>query len=303
MPIVLRRFLHTIRRTTRRSVVVLLGVFTVALLIWGVYLRFALGYKWADWTGLENKTVWDWMELFLIPIALALAAYWLNSQDKRIDREIANENRQAQILQAYLDYIGELIFQRELIDLLPQAEQADVSPVVKVAKAKTVLALRQLNRERREAVFRFLKDTGLYGHMFVKVDLENADLQVAQLYDVDLRNTNLAHANLSCAQLRRANMMNTHLPLADLSYANFSNARMQKAYLYKANLEGAFLREANLEEATLEEANLVNADLRQASLNKANLRHAILIGAKLDGTSMDEADLTGAIMPNGKVHD
>ncbi|MFN8403346.1 MAG: hypothetical protein U0V48_07300 [Anaerolineales bacterium] len=127
-----------------------------------------------DWTGFKGKTLWDWMELFLIPIALAITAYWLNSQDKRIDREVAKENRQEQTLQSYLDYVSELIFEQKLIDCLPESE---MSPVVKVAKAKTILALRQLNFERREAIFRFLKRYGA-----IRVHVCQSQLRVLQIY-------------------------------------------------------------------------------------------------------------------------
>ena len=68
---------------------------------------------------------------------------------------------------------------------------------------------------------------------------------------------------------------------ADLRYANLRGANLRGADLYGADLRGAALRGANLRGANLRGANLYGADLRGADLYGVDLYGAALRGAKL----------------------
>ena len=46
---------------------------------------------WPDITGFDGKTVWDLLDLFIIPVALALVVYWLNRHSRK--RELQAERR------------------------------------------------------------------------------------------------------------------------------------------------------------------------------------------------------------------
>jgi uncharacterized protein YjbI with pentapeptide repeats len=80
----------------------------------------------------------------------------------------------------------------------------------------------------------------------IKITLEKAVSERADLYKADLINAYLEDANLINADLRDANLRN-------------------------ANLRGAYLEDANLRNANLRGAYLEDADLRNANLYKANL--------------------------------
>src|SRR5690554_4001579 len=45
-------------------------------------------------TGFEPKTLWDWMDLLLVPLVLAIGGWWLNKSQQRTEREEAAKNRQ-----------------------------------------------------------------------------------------------------------------------------------------------------------------------------------------------------------------
>jgi len=99
-----------------------------------------------------------------------------------------------------------------------------------------------------------------------RADLEDANLEGADLRDADLRGANLRGADLRDANLRGAN-----LQYADLRDANLRGANLQYAELRVTDLEGAELRGANLRGA-----NLQYADLRDANLRGANLDYTCL---------------------------
>jgi len=93
----------------------------------------------------------------------------------------------------------------------------------------------------------------------LKIALEIAVQNRADLRSADLRYANLRSANLSSANLRSANLRSADLHSADLSYANLRSADLRYANLRSANLSSANLRSANLRSADLRSANLSSA--------------------------------------------
>lgn len=103
-------------------------------------------------------------------------------------------------------------------------------------------------------------------------NLNEANLQEAQLYGA-----NLIYAQLSSANLYKASLDHADLGWANLAKANLAEAKMKRANLSRANLANANLKGADLEYATLNEANLSGTDLSEA----------ILKDVKIDGIIYD----------------
>ncbi len=110
-------------------------------------------FHWA-WTGF-NKTLWDWMQLLLIPVALALVAIWFNRNERKNEQEIASDNRQEAALRAYLDRLSELLMKEGLRASKPGDE------VRTAARARTLTILRQLDAFRKADVIKFLYESNL----------------------------------------------------------------------------------------------------------------------------------------------
>ncbi len=141
-----------------------------------------------------------------------------------------------------------------------------------------------------------------------RADLEDANLEGADLRDADLQYANLEDADLRGANLRGANLQYADLRDADLRGANLRGANLRDADLRGANLEGADLRGANLQYADLEGADLQRADLRDADLRSADLRSADLRvtdlrGADLRGANLRVTDLEGANLRGADLRD
>ena len=99
---------------------------------------------------------------------------------------------------------------------------------------------------------------------FVKLNLENKNLQSSILTDAKLNESNLLGVNLSGSDMAYA-----EIRASDLSYAN---------------LEGARLIGANLKKTDLRYANLKDADLSYADLSGALLAGANTINTRFDNT-------------------
>jgi hypothetical protein len=167
------------RPPTRNKIVVaaggVLGLATLLIVIVGGYL-----YQW-EWSGLTEpkRTLWDWLDLLIVPVVLALGGYlFTRSENQRtqdvaerqrrvdreiadqrteIDRELADQRRQDDLLQAYLDQMGELVTDKDRP--LHRAQMGDRLSML--ARARTLSVLNILKGGRKVSVLLFLYESGL----------------------------------------------------------------------------------------------------------------------------------------------
>ncbi|GCE14581.1 pentapeptide repeat-containing protein [Tengunoibacter tsumagoiensis] len=286
----------------------------VGLFMWGIS-RFG----W-DWTGFTDytppnsqyqrgKTLWDWLQLLIVPAILAAGAgfftWWSARTERQIaqrrydqeqkiadqryeqDQELALGKQREDLLQAYLDRMAELLLEKRLRD------SKDDDEVRKVARTRTISTLVQLDGKRARTIFVFLREAQLTEKSNPIISFAGADLRNAKWSEVNLSGADLSGADLSGADLIGANLIGANLSEADLCGTSFSAADLTRANLSGADLSGADLIWADLSEANLSEANLSEANLSEADLSKANLSKADLSEANLS-----KADLSGANLSN-----
>jgi uncharacterized protein YjbI with pentapeptide repeats len=271
--------------------------------------------KWPDWLGFAertykqadgevvqpSKTVWDWLQLLIVPAVLAGAVTIYNQaqtdQANRRQAVQAAQNlrqgavaNQDSIFQTYLSQMSSLMVAKDW-------SKRD-SSARRVGRVLTLGFLSALDRARKGEVLQFLFHAQLLGNPAEftgsppgppLISLANADLRGADLTAATLEQANLTSADLTGADLKSANLRDSNLNGAFLERANLSHAILNDM----ANLSGADLTDANLTDASLSTANLENA-----ILNGANLSGAQLGGATLSGADLSGADLTGAIGAN-----
>jgi uncharacterized protein YjbI with pentapeptide repeats len=271
------------------------------------------------WTRRElgGKTVWDWLQLLIVPIMLSLitvAFTWQQGvrqqrfENSRAEqaRKIEEQRAQHATLQSYLDQMGTLLLDRGL-------DGADEdSDVRRLARARTLVVLDALGSGRQNKVFRFLSETELIqagtGDRPPIISLKYASLRGFELQGKQLlENTDLTQAKLSGADLSEA-----HLEATDLSGAHLEDANLGGARLAGASLSGAYLRDADLGGADLSGADLTDADGRFES--GARMKGADLSGADLSGADLTKAEVTrdqlqkaaslrGATLPDGSQYE
>lgn len=306
-----------------------------------------IGY-WFDWTGFNGydkvttahtisgpnagtafkteeyqpgKTLWDWLQLLIIPAVLAVAALLFNHSTTRTEQKIALDRQRGDLLQIYLDRMSDLLLKEGL-------GSPGVKPEVRnMAKVRTITILFQLDVRRIGYVFSFLRQSGLMDSKsndsivsligadlnninFSQASLNQSNFSGADLTGADFSQASLILANLSNAYLSKAYLSNADLGYTNLREVNFSRANLSRANLKCTNLDGALLSEANLSYTNLSQANLngailfqanlagadlTGAHLRGAELSEANFTRAILTGAELSESDLDGVDLTGAI--------
>lgn len=222
------------------------------------------------------KTLWDWMDLLIVSLALGVGVFLLNSSQRRSEQAIARDRQRQTTLEAYFDRMTALILENDL------GKKKVKKGVNSIARTRTLAVLRSLDAERVGAVFRFLDDADLK---------EVVSLAKANLREVNWEGADLSSANLSGAYLNGAILEKVNLSGADLEKADLSGANVEQAVLSSANLRGV-----NLKRVNLKRANLSGADLERAVLNEANLEQAVLRAANLRGAYLSEASLTKATL-------
>lgn len=330
----------------------IIGIIAAVVLGIGLVVVISLGYwfNW-DWTGLNGgystititrtpngtitvkelllaKTLWDWMQLLIIPIALGIGGFWLNKvqkdreqrttdQQAALERELTRDNQREAALQSYVDKMSELLLHGQLRGSMPDGE------VRKIARVRTLTVLPRLDPLRKRSVLQFLQESSLIDKGKRIVDLGGAFLNGADLFEIDLSSADLSRADLSRADLRGGNLREADLTEAVLTEALLTGAILTQATLTEAQLMAAALQGADLTEATLARTYLIAATLQGAILTKATLTKAYLRGANLMEADLTDADLTdadltgatitreqwekakllqGATLPDGSIH-
>ncbi len=286
----------------------------VALLCYVIYNGFT--YGWPDWTGFgpyipvqppmegyeREKTLWDWLQLLVIPVILAVVGFVFNRtqqtnaekaarQRDETERKIAEQRAQDAVLETYLDPMAELLVDKGLHELQPGDE------VRNIARIRTLTALRRLDGDYNQILIQFLRDADLIGGPSEQ-GKPIIDMRYADLHGADLCGTKLNRVDLREADLRGAILSG-----ADLPFAGLYRADLQGAELFGSNLFGGNLQEANLQEAKLEGARLGGAELPRANLQRAALPGAILQRANLFGAILQQAILNGASLREVNLQD
>src|SRR5437868_5819370 len=95
------------------AIVITLSLVLLLVLIVVIVLTYIFN---VDVPGLRGKTLWDWLQLLIIPAVLAIGGYLFNftmtrteqeatKQRDQTERDIASDNQREAALQAYIDKI------------------------------------------------------------------------------------------------------------------------------------------------------------------------------------------------------
>ena len=333
----------------RLPVKIALAILVLASIGYGVYLAYFL-----DQFGFGNyqspkipegviferaKTIWDWLNLLIIPLILTFGAILINNsaqkninlreeerarlekeqieQRENFERWVKYDNAREQALQQYLAAMQELILENEL------RETTQANPVHEIARALTLDILRRLDGERKRLVLDFLYQTGLIYKSNPYVSLIAASFgmnptplispntpirQKADYFDdvtraANLQQIYLINANLIGAVFCDVVFVNANLKGADFTDANLENANLSGADLKDAIFVRAKLISSKFIAARVENVNFQDSDLNNSSMNEANLQGANFQNADLRHVEFQHASLRGADFRNANLAD
>jgi hypothetical protein len=233
-------------------IIVLLLILIIVCLGFLVYE----GYH-QPWTGFAAYTngkgelipprkLWDWLDLLIVPLFLALAAWFLDSSRKASEARVELDRQRHKILDDYLTCMTGMLLKEPRLD-------GSGSAARDIARIRTLTAVRALDGGRKAQLLQFLFESRLINKN-PAVQLTGADFSRADLDEAVLRG-----AELRGVYFGEASFKNANLDDADLRGSDFS-----KADLTGASLDRTDLTQANLTEAKVCDGALANAITDQA---------------------------------------
>lgn len=267
----------------KRYVAILIIIVLFLMVVIFIFVGYLLNWIW---TGFIQKTLWDWMQLLIIPVVLSIGGLLFSRRQQLNEQQRNEETQQEAMLQSYIDRMSKLISKLIIDNNLGDSNSS--AAIRSIARALTMATAKRLNPQRKAFLIQFLHESGLIRNNKDGgiVDMTGVDLTKAELILVDLSNVDLRGANLREAVLHKVN----------LSHANLEKVCFCKAILSGSNFKAANLCKAHLERADLRYAKMSNANLTQMNAKKADLRHAVINNADFCNT-----DLTGASLSHANL--
>jgi hypothetical protein len=257
------------------------------------------------------KFVWDWLQLIIVPLVLAIGGIVYGSQQEQLQQRHADDQYNLTVLTNYEDQVINVVGTYHMLSVLSQSPEG-VAPaptpdadyqaggevlnnIVGEAFGNATLNVPgRLDQSKKGTFLQFLAFLGLLqepqeGGPVVKVagsDLRGARLPNAILRGTDLEGIILTHADLKGANLANAQLNGGHFEGADLTRADLQGTMLDQAHFNLAHLDFACLR--RIQSAT-------NTDFTGAYLHGA-----ILPGMhfKDPGETFGGTNITGAYATN-----
>jgi uncharacterized protein YjbI with pentapeptide repeats len=203
------------------------------------------------WTLREfgGKTLWDWLNLLIVPLGVAFfaglftiaqAIYQQSAEERlqqtivdvtsRTQRNLEEQRAQDATLQAYLDAMDTIILEHHL-----RNSKAD-SEVRTLAQARTTTTVERLDGHRTGQILQFLAEAKLIQRADERsavISLREVDLAGVYAPDIDLSAVDLSGADLRGADLRGAVLRDAVLSNAYLMDATVTEEQLEQAHSLK----------------------------------------------------------------------
>jgi uncharacterized protein YjbI with pentapeptide repeats len=271
-----------------------------------------------------GKTLWDWLQLLLVPVVLAIVAFAFNAGQASTNQQLEQQSNQEQVVNTYLGQMSNLLLQYKLHD----SQLGD--PRRAIAQAITLTALDRLDGAHKNLIILFLYRADLLKYHYYKNNetecgdpkalkkqfsdeqpiitlsqgnIEGVTINNLKLSCVDLHNMNLEGSNFSTSLLDRADLGLSLAMNADFSHASLKAANLYYMDLSEAHLQGALLQYANMKGICLSHARLDGAELQHADLRAYthSVNYATLICGQHDNATLTPANLSDAVLTQANL--
>ena len=210
-----------------------------------------------------SKTLWDWLDLLIIPVAVGLLG-WSFAQIEKVKTQKREEERaQKEILKSFFESMTNLIIVHNL-------QASPTQQTLAIARAIVNTAFNNMNGQRKGQVLQFLYESDLIDYD-PKLLLLGVNLQNAILDEIVLGKSEIKGAFFNKASIQRANLKGANLIGCDFSLANFSHSLLEGANLSYTNLSKSKLKNMDLRSVNFEGANLNGANLKGSKISYAQL--------------------------------
>jgi hypothetical protein len=244
------------------------------------------------WSGFQKKSFWDWLQLLIVPLMLALGAFYLSSAADFRDSQIAQERKQQEILTDYFSKMQGLIVETKKSKQTPGSKESNSEERLLLefrptAKALTLSVLEQLDGKRKGKVITYLAESQLitvdnnklYPQPEIKLDganLKEIVLENVDLYGIiDMKNKDQI---INGIKINNANMKG----------ANLSKVNLFKSNLMGSNLQNATLKNVDFTGSTMVDSRFINGQIIDVNFTDVKLGKTIFDNVKLENITISD---------------
>jgi uncharacterized protein YjbI with pentapeptide repeats len=253
------------------------AVLIIIILIIIGFIAFAIISDPPSWTGfgeskvdatrIPAKTLWDWLDLLIIPVTIGIIGWLFSKIEKEKSKKREEERSQNETLESFLQTMTNLIIEHKL-------QNTPTSQTLAIARARINIAINNLNGERKGQVLQFLYESDLI-NIIPKLSLLGANFQNAVLDEIVLGKSEIKGVYFNKSSIQNANLNGAIFTGCDFSEVNFSNSLVKNVDLSYANLTKAKLINLDLTTVNFEGANLTKANLKESKILKKQLEGII----------------------------
>src|SRR5437899_2723357 len=127
------------------------------LFILVIFCGYIFHWAWTGFNGADktDKTFYDWLQLLIIPVVIAIVGLWFSHVQKSNEQNIADDNQKEEALQGYINEMSALLLEKNL-------RKSNTEDEVRIiGRVRTLTVLRRLDKFRKSAVIEFLYESGL----------------------------------------------------------------------------------------------------------------------------------------------
>jgi hypothetical protein len=230
-------------------------IYLILGLLTGMIMYYAVNpLKSPIWTGFQYlvkseqgfsyRTLWDWLDLLIIPLVLVIGGWLLASADKEAAQKTEQSNQRQNILNSFIEKISSFVLVEDFRNPKKNSE------IIQIARALITSTFRQLDPERKSEALQVIYEL----HLIDKGPIIN-------LFGVDFDKINLERAPILGAEIKGA-----YFRKACLKNANLQGSIFLGSDFSRADFRGANLKHTDLSETTLDGANFSSCDLRLTNI-------------------------------------
>lgn len=257
--------------------IVIIAIFIIAtnvILIWAICPNLS-----PDWTGfgeypiIENvapkKKLWDWMDLLIVPILIAITVWWLGWLDNQNQIKIDNEKAQRESLNEFFKTISFYLLDKNLRNSKIESE------IRSLARSRTIEFISRADSKRKGAILQFLFESALINSDPVinlnGVRFDNSDFKFLSLKGVKLAGIYFKNCDFSNSNFFDSNFAASDFSGSNFSLAKFDNCNIAGAKFTFAKMRGIELRNTDLSQTFIDGVDFHNADLSKSIMKKEQL--------------------------------
>ena len=278
-----------------------LFIFIISFLLWRVFVIIS-NFKWS---GFQKKSFWDWLQLLIVPLMLALGAFYLNSAADFRDYQIAQERKQQEILTDYFSKMQDLIVETKKSKQTPGSKESNPEERLLLefrptAQALTLSVLEQLDGKRKGKVITYLAESQLitvdnnkpYPQPEIKLDGTNLD-------DIELGNNGQRN---SLNEKEMTIMDKIKIKNANMKRANLSGLQLLDSDLSGSNLENATLKNVEFTGSIMVDSRFINGKITDVDFTDVKLGKTIFDNVNLENiTISDKTNFDNACFTKIKI--